>query len=240
MYLNNKTILSAVMISIISGIVGCSSPEKKYDQKSQQQEVNTHAQADSVFNSLEKVSFKKLPQAYISYTQLNDYPYIYKGKSWYVIQKTDLYKFIAGKFRIIDFLPEDKYYARQDTQYLLLDRRVIYKFIDLQNELRKQKYNPYAFLVYNGFRHPQNNNKVQGAPASRHLHGQAIDIKVKDIDQDGDKDQNDKKIVLELLENDIIGNKGGVGRYIGTMSIHFDVRGYKARWNGYNRKDGST
>jgi len=40
-----------------------------------------------------------------------------------------------------------------------------------------------------------------------------------------------KKIILDILENKVIGDQGGIGRYPGTMSVHFDVRGFKARWD---------
>jgi hypothetical protein len=39
--------------------------------------------------------------------------------------------------------------------------------------------------------------------------------------------------VLDLLEKEIIKSSGGIGRYPGTRAVHFDVRGYKARWDSY-------
>lgn len=43
----------------------------------------------------------------------------------------------------------------------------------------------------------------------------------------------DKQIVLDFLDKEIIGNKGGIGLYPGTKAVHFDVRGHRARWNSY-------
>jgi len=63
--------------------------------------------------------------------------------------------------------------------------------------------------------------------------GEAVDIKIGDINQDGFANQEDKTIVLDLLEKQIIKNTGGIGRYPGTLSVHYDVRGYRARWDSY-------
>jgi uncharacterized protein YcbK (DUF882 family) len=64
------------------------------------------------------------------------------------------------------------------------------------------------------------------------LYGRAADLVIKDINNDGKKNQEDKTIALEILEK-IVGDKGGMGLYPGTMTIHIDCRGYKARWDSY-------
>jgi uncharacterized protein YcbK (DUF882 family) len=38
---------------------------------------------------------------------------------------------------------------------------------------------------------------------------------------------------LDLLENEIIKNDGGIGLYPGTDRVHYDIRGTRARWNSY-------
>lgn len=43
----------------------------------------------------------------------------------------------------------------------------------------------------------------------------------------------DKQIVLDFLDKEIIGNKGGIGLSPGTKAVHFDVRGHRATWNSY-------
>lgn len=220
-------------------ILRCSSPEQRFDQRVEQKPVLTYQKIDSVLSAMTIVKFEDLPKSYIEYSNLKNHPKIYKGKKWYRVVKEDAYKYLVGKFRVQDFLPEDEYYSKRDTQYLLIDKRVLYKFNDLLTYLDKKGHDPDAFKVYNGFRHPAYNDLRGGAPHSRHLYGEAIDIKVKDINKDGIIDQNDKTIVLNLLEKKIIGNSGGVGRYIKTMSIHFDVRGWGARWNSYSREKGS-
>ena len=120
--------------------------------------------------------------------------------------------------------------------YWLIDKKILYKTLELQDSLRSKDYDPHGFSISNGHRHPHYNDQIGGASKSQHLWGKAIDIKIKDINKDGKSNQADKKIVLDLLENHIIKRRGGVGRYVGTMSIHYDVRGHYARWDSFKRK----
>src|SRR5687768_1913407 len=74
------------------------------------------------------------------------------------------------------------------------------------------------------------------ARGSRHLVGDAIDFIVFDINKDGKTNSTDVNIVFDILDKDIIGNKGGIGTYkkessfINRQMIHIDNRGYRARW----------
>jgi uncharacterized protein YcbK (DUF882 family) len=79
--------------------------------------------------------------------------------------------------------------------------------------------------------------KLSGAAKnSRHLVGDAIDFIVFDINDDGKSDSKDVDIVFEILDKDIINDKGGIGTYknehsfIDRQMIHIDCRGYRARW----------
>ena len=65
----------------------------------------------------------------------------------------------------------------------------------------------------------------------RHVGAKLIADPEDDVDGDGRYTDADKTIVLDLCEKDIIADKGGIGRYPGTRSIHIDVRGYRARWD---------
>jgi uncharacterized protein YcbK (DUF882 family) len=87
--------------------------------------------------------------------------------------------------------------------------------------------------VRNGYRHHAHNFASGGAKASRHRMGDAIDLVVGDVNGDGSEDEDDKSIILTLLDRHIIRNEGGVGRYPGTQSVHMDVRGHRARWDSY-------
>jgi uncharacterized protein YcbK (DUF882 family) len=74
-------------------------------------------------------------------------------------------------------------------------------------------------------------------PYSQHLHGNAIDIIVLDINNDGSSNAADVDIVYNILDKEIVRDSGGVGTYknmggfFSRQMVHFDYRGKKARWN---------
>ncbi|MEL6560984.1 MAG: DUF882 domain-containing protein [Bacteroidota bacterium] len=74
------------------------------------------------------------------------------------------------------------------------------------------------------------------ASKSQHLKGNAIDIVVLDVNDDGLYNDKDVDIVTSQLEL-IIRNKGGVGTYKtenllwNRQMVHFDCRGSHARWS---------
>jgi uncharacterized protein YcbK (DUF882 family) len=112
-------------------------------------------------------------------------------------------------------------------------------YIDLKDTLRNKGYST-SLLVISTKRAKWHNDiqvKFSGAAKeSRHLVGDAIDFIVFDINNDGQRDNKDVDIVYEILDKDIIKDKGGIGTYKGEKSfidrqmIHIDCRGYKARW----------
>jgi uncharacterized protein YcbK (DUF882 family) len=75
------------------------------------------------------------------------------------------------------------------------------------------------------------------ASKSRHLSGDAIDFVVLDINKDGNYDSKDVDLVYNLLDKQIIKDKGGIGTYknasnfFNKQMIHIDCRGYRARWD---------
>lgn len=74
------------------------------------------------------------------------------------------------------------------------------------------------------------------SPKSQHLHGQAIDLLILDVNNDGKSDQTDVQIVRRILDLVIVNNHGGLGHCLDVnhpwsdQIIHFDNRGYRARW----------
>jgi uncharacterized protein YcbK (DUF882 family) len=80
-------------------------------------------------------------------------------------------------------------------------------------------------------------NKISQAELkSRHLKGEAIDILVGDVNSDGRTNGQDVDIVFYLLDIKIIKDQGGIGTYknkspLIKQMVHFDCRGYKARWH---------
>ena len=121
-----------------------------------------------------------------------------------------------------------------------VDPQVKKYYSELKEELRKKNYKPKIFVI-SGKRWKLDNyllSRFGGAASkSKHKLGQAIDIIVLDINNDGVSDSKDVDIVHHILDKKIIKDKGGLGTYknengfINKQMIHFDCRGYKARWN---------
>lgn len=236
----SKKIILSIFIFILSIVVLFLSVEYKkdylYDQKTKQKPVYTYQEIDKVLSAFPIITYQQLDAKYRKATGLENPQYYYA--TFYVIQGEDIFKYLVGKFRVLDFLPKDKYY-NQNIQnlkanhkiYLLLDKRVLYKFLELMLALEKKGYDKNAFVVNDGFRYPTYNKNVGGATGSLHTYGMAIDVDILDINKNGIADKEDKQIVLDLLENHIIAQMGGVGRYPWSQTVHFDVRGWYARWD---------
>lgn len=181
-----------------------------------------------------------MPEWYLVYSGNNTVNVFIQYREFYKVSGTDGLMFIAGHFRIMDFLPKDSFYKKSLAclpagcdQYWLMEASVLHKFLDLILWMRKNGYNDSAISINHGYRHPTYNKEVGGAGKSHHMQGEAIDIKVGDIDRNGIADSNDKKILLAVLENDIIKENGGLGLYPKSDVIHMDTRGYKARWDSH-------
>lgn len=189
---------------------------------------------------LTKANYSSLDEEYLEYTNSNSSPFneMLKNGEFRIIKRSHLYQKIAYHHRVKDFMCKDKYYkelilGKRDSILWLIDPNVVLKTIELMDAIEALGHNPKAFEIRNGHRHPLYNKQVGGASQSRHIKGEAVDISVGDIDQNGKKEQTDKQIILDLLEEEIIKDQGGIGKYPGTMSVHYDVRGYKARWDSF-------
>lgn len=103
-----------------------------------------------------------------------------------------------------------------------------------------QGYRP-SFYVMSGKRNELHNQYLArfggAATQSRHLLGEAIDVVVLDVNRDGIADTKDVDIIYNILNQKIVGNKGGVGTYknnsglFNRQQVHFDCRGSRARWH---------
>ena len=211
-----------------------------YDREHPQQPVTSYKQIDEVLKRFQQISYPVLDTNYLQYSRSTETKYrkILESKTYYIIEGEDIYLFLVGNFRVKDFLAKDKFYTNnlhrlgdREKQYLLIDKKLLYALLDLQHELIRQQYDPQGFRINFAHRHPLLNVEVGGASVSYHIRGQAIDLVIQDINKDGKATKEDKKIVLDILENKIIRNRGGIGRYPWSMVVHFDVRGYKARWD---------
>ncbi|MGK0389461.1 MAG: hypothetical protein ACI94Y_002201 [Maribacter sp.] len=208
-----------------------------YEIRHKNEKVESKESIDRILDSYEKVNYSSLDEPYLEYTRSakSKYKKMLNGREYFVIPREDIHRKIVGEFMIKQFMCKDKYYKEHAHKEILwlIDRKVLYKTIELLEALEKEGYDKYGFLIRNGHRHPTYNEKIKGAGSSRHIVGEAIDISVRDINQDGKVNKADKKIVYDLLNKKIIKNEGGIGRYPGTMSLHYDVRGNRARWDSY-------
>ncbi len=200
-----------------------------------QPDVLSRQAIDSILDGFEQRPYVQLGDEYHNYSDpgLQFKPAL-KSRNYFVLHKEDLSKKMVGKFRVRDFVTHDEYYRSSftDSIFWLVDRKVLYMLLELIQETDKLGHDMYAFRIYNGHRHPRKNKEVKGAKRSQHILGCAIDIEVKDVNRDGRATQSDKKILHTLLE-EIVDDRGGIGRYPGSMSLHFDCRGRKARWDSY-------
>lgn len=110
----------------------------------------------------------------------------------------------------------------------------------LKEEVEKEGYEA-DFFVISGKRWKVDNfilNKIgQAVPNSQHLKGNAIDILVLDVNDDGQSNAADVDIIYRILDEKIIRDNGGVGTYKKAkcwhtrQMVHFDCRGIYARWH---------
>jgi len=214
--------------------------EYRHDRIYRNKAVTTKQQIDKVYTKFEQLNYSELEDEYLDYTKSNikTYKPLVSNLNYVKIKRKDLNKYIVGRYRVKDFICKDKFYKqcvrnKSDAVTCALNKKIFYKTLELQQELEKNGYNKSGFRVVNGHRHPRYNERVGGAKKSHHIKGEAVDISIRDIDKDGKSTKKDKDIVLDILEKKVIRNEGGLGLYPGTQSVHYDVRGVRARWNSY-------
>ena len=211
----------------------------KYDLTHDNAYVKDEKAILDLFETFELVKAKDMDPSYLKLTGQDMDPFVgmLKGKNYYKIPQELVYKKVVGNFRIKDFLPKDNFYKqalfyKEASLYCILDYKMILQVLAFQDKLEEGGYTRDAFIITNGYRHPEYNKQVKGASQSRHIVGEAVDITALDINGDGIKDQKDKTIIVAAAEF-VVGNSGGVGLYPGTLSIHMDTRGYRARWDSF-------
>lgn len=204
------------------------------------EDVQTRQEIDALYDALEKVSYVEVDYDYLVQTKSTDpaYKTLLKKLTFLKLRRQDLYKPVVVDFRLKDFLCWDTYYQQlimgeSEYLYCLLNKRLLYKTLELNDELERAGHDPKAFELVNGHRHPAYNEEIGGAKLSRHIKGEAADITIRDINMDGRVTKADKDIVLNILDEIVIGNMGGIGLYPGTDNVHYDVRGTRARWNSF-------
>ncbi|MFT4600883.1 MAG: hypothetical protein ACI857_001060 [Arenicella sp.] len=211
--------------------------EELYQAKIQE-DVLTEKGIENALGQLEKVHYSELDTQYINYSHPNGkFIKELKDKSYYKVYGSQMNLKIIGNFKVSDFIAHDTYYKTYKSnpfpefeQFWLIDKNVLFMMLELIQHLDEEGYNKYGFHIRNSHRHPQLNTDGSGASYSQHMFGRAIDIGVDDVDNNGKSNLQDKKILYDMLQK-IVGNKGGLGLYPGKMSLHFDCRGFRARWD---------
>ena len=102
--------------------------------------------------------------------------------------------------------------------------RYIDNCVELAENLQKiRDYFGRPVIINSAYRTKSHNAKVGGATSSKHLTCSAADIRIEGVET---KVLHDA--VLTLIERGEI-KQGGVGIY--NSFVHYDIRGYKARWD---------
>ena len=230
---------NAFIVLLAGGMLACAKEKTRIPvHVAEQEDVLTEAGIDEALAQFKEVSYKDLSTAYVEYSHPNcKFDSELRNRDYYLIMGTQVDKKVIGDYTVRDFLCHDDYYnAYKDVpcaefeQYWLVDKKVLYMMLELIHGLDELGHNKYGFHIRNSHRHPTLNTKSNGASYSQHMFGKAIDIGIDDINNDGESTQDDKTIVYDLLE-DIVGNRGGLGKYPGSMNLHFDCRGFRARWD---------
>lgn len=89
-------------------------------------------------------------------------------------------------------------------------------------EIIRKELNNSPIKITSGYRNEAHNKSVGGAKNSQHLYGKASDIKVR-----GFTPSQVYSTIIRLIDEGKI-KQGGVGKY--NTFVHYDIRGYKARW----------
>ncbi len=211
-----------------------------FDMTHDNKDIHSKEDLLEILNGFEMVKRDKLPKEYLKSSKMgmDKYSRMTQRMTFYKITKKDTYKKIVGNLRIKNFVSRDYMYYNasyqsDDVIYWGIKKEILFKLLELKNILEKRNYNFYNIKINSGHRTPYKNEKVGGASKSRHIVGEAIDLKIGDINNDGKYTDEDKEIIINICEKELIKDKGGLGKYPGTRVVHMDVRGYKARWNTY-------
>lgn len=114
-----------------------------------------------------------------------------------------------GYWRWENFTPKE--IACRGTGKLLVNEDALDKLQALRDKVGK------PFHVNSGYRSPEHNSAVGGAPNSKHMEGIAFDISLSNLDRQ------------ILYQEAMTHGFNGIGQYPSFM--HIDTRQNKARWD---------
>jgi len=153
----------------------------------------------------------KLPKCLnsnIHYTNISPYHYNFKS---------------IGGFPYSTICPKNKgpfnmsYKSRLTSHWTIVNQDLVKVLTNLNRHLDEKGMSP--IVITSWHRDPSYNHSVNGVKCSRHISGEAVDIKHRNIDY-----------IQNYLENKFSASCG-IGRYEKyPYVLHFDVRKNKARW----------
>jgi len=132
------------------------------------------------------------------------------GNPLYGISEENLKMSLSPNFIVEEFVRTDTGippYARIDPELVIALQKI-----------RKRVGAP--VIITSGYKSMKRNKEVGGSTKSRHVSGDAVDIYVKGLSP---------RILADIV-GEVLGENIGLHRYSATNHVHFDLRGYKARW----------
>jgi uncharacterized protein YcbK (DUF882 family) len=127
---------------------------------------------------------------------------------------------MAMKHKITDNFYLEEFDCRDGTQ---VPEEYVINIVRLAKNLQQlRQHLDLPVQILSGYRSPEHNERVKGVKNSQHLLGKAADIHVL---------KTRPLMVFKTIENLIatgIMEEGGLGLY--KTFVHYDIRGYKARW----------
>ncbi len=152
--------------------------------------------------------------------------------------------FLTPHFQLKQFLCKQ---AGAYPKYVVLRERLLLALEFILHNIKQAGFRVETLAVLSGYRTPFYNDNIENKAYSRHIYGDAADIfidadgddKMDDLDDDGDIDLNDVRILYDLIDRLSGGEEfqiftGGLGLYKKTAAhsgfVHVDTRGAKARW----------
>jgi hypothetical protein len=169
----------------------------------------------------------------------------YSAPSGFVeVTEANQHTYLSPHFQLKQFLCKQ---AGAFPKYVVLHERLLLALEVILQNVQQAGFRVKTLAVLSGYRTPFYNDIIENKTYSRHIYGDAADIfidadgndKMDDLDEDGDVDINDVKILYDLIDR-LAGRKefqpftGGLGLYKKTSAhngfVHIDTRGAKARW----------
>jgi hypothetical protein len=153
--------------------------------------------------------------------------------------------FVSPHFRLKQFLCKQQ--PGHWPKYMLLGPKILIKLELLLERINNSGIPASTVFIMSGYRTPWYNASIGNGRYSRHIYGDAVDTYI-DENHDGEIDDLNKDDKASMADADVIYKiidkldsdpkykhlLGGLGKYnktaAHTWDVHFDTRGYRARW----------